>query len=160
MRQLMGEQRSIRTGLLIAEYDVTTDSIGASADQAGRSGRLRVGMDTDLREIIPEARLEIGARRRIERFPRRTERLMHTAGRFPDGGQRSSLLYLKLLLLLASIAFAADLRRRGGGCNPWHGHAHHLIRDAVRLVFERIIHLPNSELRLYGAWEWRCSERG
>jgi hypothetical protein len=36
----------------------------------------------------------------------------------------------------------------------------HPVGDAVRLMFKRIVNLPNSELCLYDAWERRCGEPG
>jgi hypothetical protein len=52
--------------------------------------------------------------------------------RLAGGDLRPGALFLEFFrLLLAGVAFAADLRRRGRGS----GHAHHLIRDAICLMF-------------------------
>jgi len=67
------------------------------------------------------------------------------------GGWQSGRFGLQLLCLfffLAGGAFAAELRERGcdGKIRVWH--AHHLVGDAVGLVFERIIDSPNGNLWL------------
>ena len=63
----------------------------------------------------------------------------------------------------SSSSQAAHLRlsRTGAGGDGELGieHAHHLVGDVVRLMLKRIVGLPDNELRLYCAWEWRCSER-
>jgi hypothetical protein len=58
---------------------------------------------------------------------------------------------------LASGAFA--LQRYAVG--PWRrgGHTHHLVGDAIRLMFKRIVGLPDNQLRLHCGWEWLCSQR-
>src|SRR5271169_6540741 len=102
-------------------------------------------------EVAPEARLEIGARRGVERLPGRAQRLMHAGWRLADGGMPRGPLFLKFFLLIASRAFAADPRRRGGHRGPRGGHAHHLVGDAIRLMLKRIIHRADFELRLKAA---------
>src|SRR5262249_25434026 len=52
------------------------------------------------------------------------------------------------LFLLAGNAFAAHLRRRGSQRNPRGRHAHHLVRDAVRLTLQWIIDAADFEFRL------------
>ena len=54
----------------------------------------------------------------------------------------------ELVLLLAIRAFTAELGRSRGNGEAGLGHAHHLIGDAIRLVLERIIDLPDDQLRL------------
>ena len=34
------------------------------------------------------------------------------------------------------------------------------VGDTVRLMLQQIVNLSDNELRLYCAWEWRCSGRG
>jgi hypothetical protein len=109
-------------------------------------------MNPNLGEITPEARLEVGSRRCIERLASRVEHFMNDGGRLADGGLRLGRLFLKFFLLLAGVAFAAELGPRGRDGGSRVGDAHHLVRDAIRLVLERIIHLSDYELCLYGAW--------
>jgi len=57
----------------------------------------------------------------------------------------------RLLLFLAGRAFCNADRRSLPHLRCGIGHAHHLVGDAIRLVFERIVDLSNNELRLKDA---------
>ena len=52
------------------------------------------------------------------------------------------------VLFLAAFAFAADLRWRGYGGDLQGLHAHHLARDAVGIMLQRVIHGADLKFRL------------
>src|SRR5262245_24373696 len=125
---------------------------------------MMAGMHPHAAEIVPEPRLEISARRRIERLPRRTEYLIHDR-RHLTGGDRSHprrlLLKFFFFLSLAGSAFAAHLRWRGTKRHLRHRHAHHLFGNPIRLMLQRIIDGADFEVRLNGRpGEARCQKLG
>jgi hypothetical protein len=71
--------------------------------------------------------------RGIERPSRPGDRLAHVGGRRAGKTGGPGALRAHLAVFLAGGAFAAYPRRRRAG-DP-----HHLVGDAVRLVFERIV---------------------
>jgi hypothetical protein len=73
---------------------------------------------------------------------------MYAGGRLAGGGLRPQLFLLKFFLILAFVAFAANLRRRGGRHGIRRLHAHHIVGDAVRLMLKLIIWLSDHELSL------------
>jgi hypothetical protein len=97
-------------------------------------------MHANLREIVPESRLEESASLCVERMTRFAQHRTHARGRFrghwSGGSGRLHLeLFLRLLfLLLASVAFAADLLWRYANQKLRVWHAHHLIGDPIRFM--------------------------
>ncbi|MDQ6867025.1 MAG: hypothetical protein M3178_00900 [Pseudomonadota bacterium] len=72
---------------------------------------------------------------------------------FPNDGIRSVKVRTVCQLLypfffLAGGAFAAELRRCARDGKITVRHAHHLISDSIRLMFERIIDSPDGKLWL------------
>jgi hypothetical protein len=106
-------------------------------------------MDAYPAEFVAEALLEEYARRGVKWPTGRTKRLAHDGWRFADGFVPSGGFPLKSFLpLLTDVAFTADLRPRGCKRRTRRRHTHHLLRHAVRLMFERIIGRADFELRL------------
>ena len=106
-----------------AEHHVAAHGIGLGVEVARRLLGRGARMHPHPREVAPEARLEIGARGRIERLPRRAEHVLHDGRRRAGGGWRRG----------------GDIRGR---------HAHHLVRDAVRRPLEAVARRCHPELRL------------
>jgi hypothetical protein len=78
---------------------------------------------------------------------------MHAAGRLISSsfGQPARLgLQRPCLLLSAGGAFASEPRWRSDG-ELGSGHPHDMVGDAVSLMFQRVVDLPDNELRLYRA---------
>jgi len=67
----------MRRVLAFAEYDVSPDSVGQGIHSSCGFGRARIGVNSDMAEIMAEARLEKSTRRRIQRLPRRTQYVVH-----------------------------------------------------------------------------------
>jgi hypothetical protein len=65
-RRLGGESRR-------PEDDLATDCIGMRVYCASRLGGETVGMNTHSTEVVPEARLDDGTSRRVERTPGRAQ---------------------------------------------------------------------------------------
>jgi hypothetical protein len=105
-------------------------------------------VDAHATEIVPKARFEMGARLSIERPARRAQRMMDHLGGFASRGLRSKGISSEFVLLLAIRALAAELGRSRRDGEAGLGHAHHLGGDMIRLVLERIIDLPDDQLRL------------
>ena len=72
--------------------------------------RLFVGVNTDLAEVEAEAGLEEGARRRVERLPGRTKRLMNDARCLAKNGGRAGPLGLELLAVIPGVTCGAGTR--------------------------------------------------
>jgi hypothetical protein len=164
VRELMGDQltavRLVGRELARAEHDVLAYGIGDRVYGLRRSVRLGVGVYANRREVMAESGLEKVARGEIERTSGRLHDIMDDRRRVPDGVDACfSRLGLHEPIFLRR-AFPADPqpRWRHGWCGS--RHAHHLVGDPVRLMFKRIVNLPNSELCLYDAWERRCCEPG
>jgi hypothetical protein len=87
------------------KYNVMSHCVRLGVHVPRRCRSRCVGMDAHFGKVVPEARFEIGPRRRVERLPRRAQHLMHDAGRLAGGGLRPGWLFLKFFLLLAK-AFA------------------------------------------------------
>jgi hypothetical protein len=97
-------------------------------------------------EIMPEARLEEGARPWIERLPGRTEHFEHEAGHFvADDIGRSGLPGLQRCHPLLPI---------------WVSHADHLLRNVLGLVLERIVNPADREVRVCGTRKQGCRKPG
>lgn len=64
---------------------------------------------------------------------------------------------LALFLFLASGAF--ELQRYPVGRWRRSGHMHYLLGDVIRLMFKRIVGLPDNQLRLHCGRERLCSQR-
>src|SRR5271170_1001108 len=111
-------------------------------------------------KIPTEARLHKASRCGIKRPPRRTQRLMHAGWRLADGGLCRGTHLVKLYLLLAFRAFAADLRRGRRKRALWRRHTHYLLSDSIRLMLQRIIDGADFEFRLNGFGETRCRKLG
>ena len=142
----------LRRERAIGEHDLIAHGVGARADLPRRPRCQGIGVDADSREIPTEARLKKRARRCVERPPRRAQRLMHAAGRLAGSGFRRAGTFgpqLPCVFLLAGRTFAVNRRRCRSDRDSGVGHAHHLVGHPVRLMFERIIDLPDREFRLY-----------
>jgi hypothetical protein len=112
---------------------------------------------------MPEARLEIGARRGIERLPRRTEYVVHDGRhlRLTDvaGCDALRLQARMFLARLLRLAFGATSTAAANALELWLRHAHYLVGDAVRFVLERVIDGADLELRLKGTGKGRSRRR-
>src|SRR5215469_1429898 len=90
--------------------------------------------------------------------------MLHNARSLADlrprrGGRLHLQLLYVLVFLRASRAFTIDLRGSGADGKRRIRHTHHLVGDAICLMFERIIDLSDRELRLYDAWQRRYGEQ-
>ena len=121
MRQLMANQSSagIGVGLIlpVPEYDVRTQSEGASIDSPSGGISLDIGVDAHITEINPEARLEKATRGCIERLARHAQRFVN--GRWSSGlsqvaqfGTFRLKMHQARLLRLASRATLRHKRKR------------------------------------------------
>src|SRR5262249_9843721 len=89
--------------------DVRTQAVGARVDLASGFGGQRIGVDTDAREVVAEARLHERAARMVERTARRAQRLADGARNRRDPGvvERAPLHRVLLAALLAVRGAAA-----------------------------------------------------
>src|SRR5262249_43482303 len=134
-------------------YDAGPRRVSEGSDGLGRFSGSGVGMDPDLGEIVPEARLEIRPRCRIERLPRRAQHLVYGRWRPARGGWRHGRFFSK-------SPFAGELQRRGSEGDIRVRHAHQLLGDSIRLMLQRIIDGPDFEFRLNGSGETRYRKPG
>jgi hypothetical protein len=120
---------------------------------------LGIGMNAYVRKAPTKARLEEPASGAVKGLPGRTEHVVHDAGYPAASGIRCRHwleLQLSRLCRCAASALATDVRRTRSGGALRARHAHNLVGNAVRLILERIIGLPESELRLYNTWPRDC----
>jgi hypothetical protein len=165
MRQFVSQQMpptiAGRGILTFREGDVPADGVGTRTDALRRPGVAAVGVYSHLREIPAEARLEKGTGLRVEGLAGRAQNLGHDRRRLGTRRLMAVTLFgperLALFLFLARGAFA--LQRYAVG--PWRRgvHTHHLVGDAIRLMFKGIVGLPDNQLRLHCGWERLCSQR-
>src|SRR3954469_15234442 len=97
-----------------SKADVATQRPSPRAQHPGTLGSGRVRVNANGAEIVFEARLEIGACRRIQRPTRGVQHLANERGSLTHRTpRRIGTLGLDLVLLFALRALAADLRGRG-----------------------------------------------
>ena len=116
MRELMGDQLSTfaRSGRepAVTENDVVAHRVGLGIHVARRLLRGGVSVDPHSAEIMPEARLEIGPHRRIERPARGAQHVVHDGWRARGGGW---MLRAGFFCSCSSSSHSAHLRLICGG---------------------------------------------
>src|SRR4051794_18061596 len=93
MGQFMGQKLPLCVRLMPVqsrpEHHVVAGRKGERINSTSSFRRLRVGVYTDLTEIVPEPWLEVGTRSGVQGLPGRAQYLVHDAGRFAHSGARA-----------------------------------------------------------------------
>jgi hypothetical protein len=76
--------RTLRGQTPCGENNVRAECVSIRIDCTGRLGSVSVGVHADSAEILSQPGFEIGARRGVERLPRRAQHLMHNRWRLAD----------------------------------------------------------------------------
>jgi hypothetical protein len=147
------------------------DGVGFCVRRVCRFRSMVIRMDPDIGEAPPEARFHEGTRSRIERLSRRPQHLVHDRRRSalvdiaPVARTSTRPLPLEPALVVAARARPLervagnrrDNRRIGPERRDWcvprgcSWRPHHAVRDAVRLLLERVVDVADRELGLQRA---------
>jgi hypothetical protein len=107
MCQQQATRCTLRIVLARAEDEVVADSISQRVYCTGRFRSLVVRMNPYLAEVVPEARLHEGTRRRVERLARRPQHFVHDwrHGGRTGGAARPPMQAQAVLLAVLALSF-------------------------------------------------------